>query len=274
MIVSLDTTMNAGVSAPATAPALAGRRLTRRFGGLTAVDNVDISIPQQSIVGVIGPNGAGKTTLLNMLSGAIKPTSGNVLLAGKDVTKLGPTQRAAAGLRRTFQNIRLFSQMSIMENVLVGQHVKLRGWVVGGVLRGRTVRACEAAARDNAMEVLDVVGLDHDPTRLAGELSYGDQRRLELARALAADPTVLLLDEPAAGLNSAEKSRTAELILELPGLFGVTVVLVEHDMDLVSRTCQQVTVLDYGIELCSGTPHTVLNDPRVIEAYIGVEADE
>jgi branched-chain amino acid transport system ATP-binding protein len=254
-------------------PALRGRELTRRFGGLLAVDSVDISVLPKTIAGIIGPNGAGKTTLLNLLSGAVKPTSGRVWLGSTDLTSKGATDRASEGLRRTFQNIRLFTQMSILENLLVGQHVQLRGWLFGGVVQGRSVRIAERDARERAMEVLEAVGLTQAPSRLAGELSYGDQRRLEMVRALVARPKVLLLDEPAAGLNSAEKSRTAELILQLPEFFGVTVVLVEHDMDLVSRTCDHVTVLDYGHVLCSGPPREVLNNPEVIEAYIGVEEE-
>ncbi len=250
-------------------PALSGVSLTRRFGGLLAVDDVNLAVPTRVIAGIIGPNGAGKTTLLNLLSGAVPPSSGRVLLGKTDITQANATSRAAVGVRRTFQNIKLFTQMTVLDNILVGQHVQTRGWVLGGVLRGPAVRRAELAARQRAHQVLDDIGLRCAPEALAGSLSYGDQRRLEMARALAAAPKVVLLDEPAAGLNSAEKARTAELIASLPSQFELSVLIVEHDMDLIRNTCSHVTVLDYGHVLCEGPPTTVLRDQRVIDAYLG-----
>jgi branched-chain amino acid transport system ATP-binding protein len=187
------------------APALRATDLTRRFGGLVAVDGVSLEVQAGSVVGVIGPNGAGKTTLLNLLSGAVACNGGSVVVGERDLTKVNAAGRSAAGLRRTFQNIRLFTSMSVLENVMVGQHTRTRGWLGGGIIRWPAVRQAEADALDRARHLLNEFGLgtrEHDP---AGSLSYGEQRRLELVRAVSADPSVLLLDEPAAGLNSAEK---------------------------------------------------------------------
>ncbi len=256
---------------PATRTLLSARGLTRRFGGLLAVDDVDLDVPRDTVVGIIGPNGAGKTTLLNLLSGALASHHGSIVLDGGDITRSSAAQRAERGLRRTFQNIRLFTSMTVLENVVVGMHVQTRGWLLGGILRWPSVRSAERTALDRAYDTLQALGLHTKSRAPAGGLSYGDQRRLEIARALASGPCLLLLDEPAAGLNSAEKREAADLISGLPTRFGLSVVLVEHDMDLVSRTCSNVTVLEYGRLLCDGPPEQVLTDERVIAAYLGTD---
>ena len=245
--------------------------LTKRFGGLIAVDGANLQVSAQQVVGIIGPNGAGKTTLLNLLSGALVADAGTIYFDGHDISKAGASRRASHGLRRTFQNIRLFTTMTVLENVVVGLHPQTKGWLLGGMLGGRRVRQAEAQAVDRAKEVLDALGMTRRNRDLAGSLSYGEQRRVEIARALASSPRLLLLDEPAAGLNSSEKRDAADLIRSMPERFGVAVVLVEHDMALVSRTCSHVAVMDYGKPLCEGPPEKVLADPRVIEAYLGTE---
>lgn len=267
-----------GGSVSATSPTatdvLSARGLKKCFGGLVAVDGVGLTVPRGQVVGIIGPNGAGKTTLLNLLSGALKADSGTILLDGADITSMSAPQRAGVGLRRTFQNIRLFTSMTVIENVVTGMHMQTRGWLVGGILGGRRVRDAEKDALDVAYDVLQSMGLADLAGAMAGSLSYGQQRRLEIARALAAGPRVLLLDEPAAGLNSAEKRQAADMIASLPQQYELSVVLVEHDMDLVSRTCSSVSVIDYGKPLCDGPPRQVLSDQRVIDAYLGTEATQ
>ncbi|WGX97475.1 ABC transporter ATP-binding protein [Nocardioides sp. L-11A] len=248
---------------------LAAHGLAKRFGGLVAVDGVDLAVPAGQIVGIIGPNGAGKTTLLNLLSGALRADEGTILLDGADITRRNAAQRAALGLRRTFQNIRLFGGMSVLENVVVGMHAQTRGWIAGGIVGGPRVARAEQDAFDTALAVLDALDLGTRVDHLAGSLSYGEQRRVEIARALASSPRILLLDEPAAGLNSAEKRAAAELIRTLPERYGLSVVLVEHDMDLVTHTCATVSVIEYGRPLCAGRPAEVLSDQRVIDAYLG-----
>ncbi|GAA3536123.1 ABC transporter ATP-binding protein [Nocardioides daeguensis] len=248
---------------------LSATGLVKRFGGLIAVDGVDLAVPANDIVGIIGPNGAGKTTLLNMLSGALAVDEGTIRLDGVDITQRNAASRAALGLRRTFQNIRLFGGMTVLENVLVGMHVQTRGWIAGGIIGGWGVARAERAAVETAATVLTTLGLESCANSLAGSLSYGQQRRVEIARALASSPRVLLLDEPAAGLNSAEKREATELICSLPERYGLSVVLVEHDMDLVSDTCSAISVIEYGRPLCDGRPAEVLNDQRVIDAYLG-----
>jgi ABC-type branched-subunit amino acid transport system ATPase component len=257
------------VNVARTEAVLEATAITCRFGGLQALDGVSLSARAREIVGVVGPNGAGKTTMLNLLSGVIRPTSGTIRFRSHDVTNWPAHRIAAAGLRRTFQNIRLFADMDVMENVLVGLHLSLRGWLIGGILPTPQRRAAERAAVELAHEALAAVGLADDLSRRAGSLSYGEQRRLELARALAPKPGLLLLDEPGSGLNTAEKSEMAALIDSLPARFGVAVVLVEHDIEMVTATCSQVTVLDYGKVIATGGAAAVFKNPDVVEAFLG-----
>ena len=246
-------------------------RVTKRFGGLAALDEVSLSVGEGEIYGLIGPNGAGKTTLFNCMTGLYSITSGEVHFAGSPVHGLKPHQIASRGFARTFQNIRLFANMSALENVMVGRHPRMRAGVLGAVLRCARTRAEEAATRDKAQELMEYVGLVNKGHSLAGHLSYGDQRRLEIARALATEPRLLALDEPVAGMNPTERRQMGELLRKLRA-GGVTLLLIEHDVKLVMGLCDRVAVLDYGRKIAEGAPDVVQKDAAVIAAYLGAEA--
>ncbi len=250
---------------------LEAKSLTRRFGGLVAVNNVSFTVNKHEIFGLIGPNGAGKTTLFNLITGLILPSSGQLIYQGKEISQRRPHEIAALGIARTFQNIRLFAELSALENVIIARHLHTNSSMLTGVLGVPPAPKEERNNKQKALELLELVGLQKRAEEKARNFAYGDQRRLEIARALALEPQILLLDEPAAGMNPSEKQQLSEFIRNLRDRFNLTIILIEHHVPLVMGLCDRIAVLDFGQLIALGEPAVVKNDPAVIEAYLGNE---
>ena len=252
---------------------LTTKNITMRFGGLVAVKDLSLSIRKNQIYGLIGPNGAGKTTAFNMITGVYMPTSGGISFQGQNITRLKPNQITKLGIARTFQNIRLFSSMTVIENVLVAKHLRLGINIFDSIFQTPRHKSKSKEAYNEAYELLRKVQLSDVAHEVATSLPYGKQRRLEIARALATKPQTLLLDEPAAGMNPQESLELMEFIAQIRDQFDLTILMIEHHMKVVMGICERITVLDYGVTIAEGTPAEIQNNQKVIEAYLGVDLD-